>query len=1412
MSGQSSLETKAQLDKSEREHLEDVVTDLRETVEADIEYQLEHTYELNDKDGGENLSDEEVETRAELVTAVQREDDDKSWEEKFERYVMGVGYTIVNRLTALRCMEVRGFIDRPVTQFGDSGTTPAAEKLENEKYLGPDEAKIEAYDEACRKLTDEIEILFDPESPYSIVDPDVEIFEELCRKLDDVSEEVWRADDVLGWVYEYYNASKLEELRHKRNQEGLEPEDVPPANQFYTPHWVVRMLTDNSLTKMYLEANGELPATIEEQSTLSEDERKFRDTSPAESPSLADFSTYLVPTEKEGEAPTFEEPRDIRVIDPACGSGHFLLYAFDVLERIWHQERPDLARSEIPEKILRYNLHGVDLDMRACQLAAFNLYLKARGRAEEEGAENFQMPEVGIVCADAKIANIGAASEIFDEVAGDQPDVRDALEDILEAFEDVQGLGSLLDVRGTLEEHFTTKEQPTLIESVEGPGSITKFLENLHQEVAEHRNGESFMAQDLRSFLRVLVILSQDYDVSLMNPPYGSGSGMPDVVKDYVEEHYEYTPEFYINFFEVCDHLTKENGRIGMLVPRSFMFKRSFEDFREDFIGQKGSFDFLAEYGIGVLDNATVRTVGTVVRSGESQTPDSEGSFLRLHDLESEEKEQKFLSCTFDNPVDENEIRRFYEREMSEFNMISGSPVSYWVPQDLRSLYDSEIALDADNGRVNKDSLGVVKQGLATADDSRFLRQFWEISGDDWVPFAKGGEDAWMLPRVNLVLDWSENGDTVKRYSGSYPRNEQYYFNEALTYTVAKEGGRRFGYLQQDSVFGHKGSVFIPDRDIWSVLSYSNSNLFTYLMLCQTPERMWEIGEVSKVPWYDELGDIDALEENSEGILGLLLKQRQHDFESPYYSGPELLEPIIESKPPKGYEHPHRTLVDSIETPPITEQHSGETTLRNLAIAAARRREWIQREIEQRASEIDQTLFNHFDITEDQRAVILQEIALRTNEDPWKSQEYNPESITEPAENFEELVKDLLLHITLKITQEDDDGIVPLVFEADDEKPLVERLEAEFVRIFGEEAQDRLAEADQILGDKQPDSGAYPNLQSWIINDLFEYHLRRFNNTPVLWRLTTERLVSDPKQEGFACLVDYHHLDAGLFDRIESRYLEPLKTEYRERRAAADQRRSNNSLSTTEQAEAAEEYERYESALAQINEFQEATLELSSPHPPERDEAIQSMAAELKPNVAEFRERTAERLSTLDKLVKEMDSDEFEDHFSPKFLDRVNDHRGEWLDALEDLEAACEAYSQSESTPIEAHLYDLFSYIDDNVGSTYHGSNDITFLNHYFSKGDKYLERGEPREGLEGAPRLLAELAAETDKDVEIGEKVKEGCNHLSKSLASDWEDRALQEVLATGYSPVKKHGVAINIKPLAEQNLVPQSVEDKVL
>ncbi len=1400
MAEQSTPPTKAQLDKSEREHLEDVVIELRETVEADVKYQLEHTYELDEEDGGENLFGEEADTRAELVRAVKREDENKDWEEKFDQYVMGVGYTIINRLTALRCMEVRGFIERPVTQFGDSGTTPAAEKLETEEFLSPEEAIIEAYERECAKLTGEIEILFDPDSPYSIIDPGVETFEELCKKLDEVPDPVWRADDVLGWVYEYYNASKLDELRRKGDREGLAPEDVPPANQFYTPHWVVRMLTDNSLTKMYLESKGELLSTIEEQQNLSIEERKFRNISPEETPSLAEFSTYLVPTEEEGKAPDLNEPEEIRIIDPACGSGHFLLYAFDILERIWHRERPDLDRAEIPTRILRHNLYGIDLDLRACQLAAFNLYLKARARSEEEGKDNFEMPEIGIVCADVKIANVEAASEVFDEVAGDQPEVRDALEEILGAFENVQGLGSLLDVKGTLEQEFTMEEQPTLMEAISGPGSLSKFLEDLHQEVINHRNGESFLAQDLRSFLRVLVILTQEYDVALMNPPYGSRNRMPKKVKSYVDSHYKYTPEYYINFFEVCESLVKYGGRVGMLVPRSFMFKRSYEDFRKDFVGDQGAFDFLAEFGLGVLDNATVRTVGTVVRPDTES--DQSGTFIRLYDVKTHDKERVFVNSVYNS--DYTGIKRLFNVELKEFREIPKYPLNFGVPSEIRELHSSDIKVDPEAAGLSGQGISKIAQGLATGDNPRFIRQHWEVPDIDYYePITKGGSDAWIMPHVTNVVNFNNNGREMRPLIGSRIQNEQYYREEGLTWTYIKETGDRFGYLPSGSLFDQTGSMVFPEQvNQWTLLSVLNSQLYHGLFLSLTPGRHWTPGVVGRIPWREELSDLDELKEISQEQYKIIMKEKTYETSSPYYIGPRLLP----EDSTDGFFHENHEFLARDEIVEEVQFESGDRSDSIEEMVA--KANTIQNERNDKLSSLknrsNKIIYDRMGISSKARKENEVEVSLRTSESE------NGDGILDNTLDSELLTKKLVHYAVLRAIQDSSTGIIPLN-TAKDSKSILGHIIEQFNIIYGEYAEQRLVEVDQILGDQRAVEKAYPNLEDWLTNDFYQFHIREMENTPLLIYLTTKRTVSNPEAEAFGCLIDYHRISADIFDKLDSNFLEPLKSEIREKRNNADQRRSDNTLSTSEQADAAEEFAKYEDMLSQIDKFQDAALKLSSKHTRDWSEDKQIRSAKLAEKVSEFRERIRERLETLDQLVEQMDPDEFEELFSPTFLERVNENRDEWIEALDDLETACRAYSVDVDQPIEAHLYDLFPYFEDIIGSTHYSSNGIFFMNYYFSKGEKYLDAGVPREGLDGEVRLLAELAAETDEDVALGKEIKKECNELTELISSDWQERALSEVMTAGYDPVKKHGVAINIQPLAKKKIVPEIVEDKV-
>jgi type I restriction-modification system DNA methylase subunit len=1401
MEGNSLSQQKAQLDKAEREHLEDVVEDLRERVENNVRFQLTQRGLDDEPEDVEERNDE----IQHLVEAIDLEGvDGHTWDEAFEKYVTGVGYTIVNRLAALRCMEVRDFIDEEVTVFKENGLTPAAETLVHEEFLLEDEAILEAYQNACDELAEEIEILFDRESAYSLVDPDDDTFEELCAMLDEVPDEVWRADDVLGWIYEYYNRPVVEALDAKNK---LEPDDVGPANQFYTPHWVVRMLADNSLGKLYLEATNQEDA-IPEPESLSPEDRKDRLVTPADSPTVPELCTYLISDEEPGDAPEFDHPRELRVIDPACGSGHFLLYAFDILERIWWAET-DLDRTEIPAKVLEHNLYGVDIDLRSCQLSAFNLYLKARTRTEEEGGE-FEMPNVGIVCADARVAEVEQATDVLDEITGEGSDLREALDDIIETFQHTEALGSLLDVSGTLEEAFDSSKTQAELSDYNGGShqSLNSFLKALRRAV-EDQTSDSFGEQNLRSFLNLLVVLTQEYDTALMNPPYGSRGRMPDIVQKYVRDHYDYTTQYYINFFETCDRLVEANGRVGMLVPRSFMFLDSFSDFRNDFISARGSFDFMAELGIDVLDNAVVRTAATVIRSGAESN--ETGTFIRLADVEKSEKERSFLHSSFVSSMD-GDIKRRFHRNIEEFGLIPGSPLSYWVPKKLRELYDSDTVLDSENAGINKNSLGDIKVGVQTGDDDRFLREFWESFGDDsWAPLAKGGRDSWILPRVKQTILWDNDGSEVKRYPKSYPRNTDDYFQSGITFNRAKEDGRRFGYHHPSSIFGDNGPVLFPGEKLWNALSYGNSRLFTYLMLAQTTERKWEIGLVSKIPWKTELESIKNLGQLSQRAVGHLISKRRYDFDSPYYNGPILLDVLGVSDQLQRYEHPHRELLTELTLDEPDKTIATSSPLEDAGTAAAKHLERVEQNLQTCADEIDNSVFDCFDISEQERDTILQEIALRTTQDPREQEEYTPSSITEPSDEFPEQVKDLLLHFALKTISKSDDGIVP-VSDVNGEDDLLTHIETEFERVWGEHADARLAEVDDVLGSQSAAEEAYPNLRNWLEEDLFDYHVKKFDRKPILWWFTTERLVADPKGEGFGCLVDYYQLDDGVFDRLQNRYLEPRKNLLRERRSAANRRRSDDSLSASEQAEAAEEYTRCESGLEQIEVFENRLAKLTQHERRDWPKAHLERADVAADRVAEFREQTEERLDAVDELAAMEDVD-LAELFTENFYEKVGGKREKWIEGLNDLEAAFDAYAADPDHPVEAHLYDLFDYYaDDLLGSSHFASNGILYMTYYFDKLERTDQAQLDDASISRRQQLISQLASDLDEYIELGESISVDCEEISSEISSDWADRALSEITTAGYQPNHKHGVEINITPLSDAEIVPKTVDDEVL
>jgi len=407
---------------------------------------------------------------------------------------------------------------------------------------------------------------------------------------------------------------------------------------------------------------------------------------------------------------------------------------------------------------------------------------------------------------------------------------------------------------------------------------------------------------------------------------------------------------------------------------------------------------------------------------------------------------------------------------------------------------------------------------------------------------------------------------------------------------------------------------------------------------------------------------------------------------------------------------------------------------------------------------------------------------------------------------------------------------------------MLDRIVERFEDAYGEHAEDRLVEVDEILGAKSATEEAYPNLRAFIEGDLFAYHVNRMQNTPIIWRLTTERLITDSTAEGFACFIDYHSLDSGLFDRLVNQYLEPRKAELRERRSAANRRRGDDSLSTSEQAEAAEQYERCASGLNQINVFEDVIQELGSTDERNFDDDDRQRVDELAPKVAAFREETQKRVDSLAELREREGEKWFKDTFSDKFWEAVDEWRDEWIDALEELERACEEYAKPVDEPVEAHLADLFDYFNWRLkGSDHYSSSGILFMTYYFERegADLLDEDGQPFENLTEDERLLASLAmglddssildtayleamADDEESADdlpplaefkaLAEEIDDRCQAVHKRIPSDWSDRALSEVTTAGYQPNRKHGVEINITPLAEAEVVPKTVDDKVL
>lgn len=1148
------------------------------------------------------------------------------------RLITGAAFTFLNRLAALRAMEVRGLIDEAVVRRSRYGERSLREyRLTQENAgLGPDQILERALREAFFEAAGEIGAVFDPADPYGLALPDPRTLRELHRTLgEEITEADWRADDILGWFYQYYQDEARRAFRTGRGrgqrQAAADADELAAINCLYTPHWVVRLLVDNSLGRLLLEQQGQLDEAAKQVWTEQDLREPSGDT-------VAEFCRYLDPGTREGGARP-KRLREVRVLDPACGSGHFLIYAFDVLWRAYRQAEPDVAPEEHASAILEHNLFGIDIDLRACQLAALGLYLKAK-----EHAPDFRPKAVNIVCADVRILD-GGRREAFLRGLGDDQALQRVAERLLRDLRSTGEIGSLLRVREPFEALFRTRRQRAKAEQAglfeaghvqleledvvpreRTISEIVAALQNFERDAIERSDmGSQLFAADAERSLGLLSLLSQQYDAILMNPPYNKRQELPTVTREYLTRWFGRTQNnIYAAFIEQTVDLTGPGGFVGMLTPLAYLYLEQLRLLRTEILATQAPPQLVAEFGWDILDPAQIQTAAAVLRvtaTGDAELRQSRTFWDLTGPKGSPAKEATFTSGLAALRQGGRPIRR-YLVSLDDLAVVPGFPFAYWAPEGLRRAFAQLPPLDPGRAANLDEKIADVKVGLQTSDDAQFTRRWWEVPasqigrGRRWVPFIKGEEYARWYHDPTLVVLWDNSGYSIKNFRDergqvrSRPgRGEDFYFFEGLTWQRVNANRRvRTRYLPPGCIFADKGPSIFPAAEniphTFALLGLLNSSLVNLSMLMLTPERGWEVGQVSRLPVQPRALRNSEVANAARELHDILAAWDTGKETSSQFVFPQLLQvarPVPDTSPtghPLAADFAWPNLASWAEIAAL--RGSPDMPLKDLLDVLSKRRNVLQARIDELEQLIDREVFRCYGL-EDQAAVVLQALGSRLGLAESESGETGEESgedreQVEPSEEAQQEVTRLLSYYVKQTIEAADSPVVPL----DTRTPgnLLTALRDHLRSDWGEQRTAHLEdEIHDVLGH---------SLEDWLVHDYFPFHVRLYNNRPVFWLLwsgITGR-GRGRRVPAFACFLDYKRLTTDTLRLIRGRWvaraLDEARAEAERREREATEERIGGGSQSARLRAAAEEAQ---AAVAELEAFDRALASVLNPGP-----------------------------------------------------------------------------------------------------------------------------------------------------------------------------------------------------------------------
>lgn len=843
--------------------------------------------------------------------------------------------------------------------------------------------------------------------------------------------------EIIGWLYQFYIAPRKDSVMagfKKGKKAGAN--EIPAATQLFTPEWIVRYLVQNTVGRLWMVNHPDC--------------------------ALADgWEYYITPTSDDDTAQlTVSSPEELTVCDPACGSGHMLTYAFDLLYEIYEDE--GYAPSDIPGLILDHNLFGMEIDERAAQLAAFALTMKARGRSRRFFRKQVQPHIEQIRKIQFTEAETDELNELYDVTLPSET---------WNTYANANVFGSLIQpdtMLAAVSDNISASESPALY--------AADLIERGNRVLEQTR------------------YLSRTYATVVGNPPYMGGKNMSAQLKKYVEAHYpKGKSDLFAAFMLRCMRLVPQHGMVGMITMQSWMFLTSFEDLRTTLLHTM-HIDTMAHLGAGAFDSIGGEVVSTTAFTMSKSSNGHCGTYIRMVDIKGDHEQSEACQAAIkhDNAL-------MFEVDQQEFAKIPGSPIVYWLPEAVLNTFIEGKPLS---------EIAQPRQGLATADNNRFVREWWEVSqnrislncdslqsaaasGAKWFPYNKGGDFRKWYGNQEFVVNWANDGQELKDFKPrSVLRNPSHYFKPSVSWSKISSGAPAFRLFPLGFVFDVAGtSIFVNPNHLAKIAAIMNSSTIYTLLTAIAPTLNFEVGQIATLPIHQFNDDSD---ENTEALRDISKADWDSDERSWNFQTCMLLNP----------NNNHTNL--ALHLVHLSTQLDAQSE--------------AQREREIRNNEIVAEAYGVRDVIDCD--VPLERVSLKRN----KAFVYPKASPKERDELFTlDLIKELISYAVgcmfgrysldkpglilasqgetiadfhAKVPnpsfEPDMDNVIPMCEGDYFEDDIVVRFRKFITVAFGaEHLEENIAYIEQVLG---------KSLRKYFLNDFYNDHVKMYSNRPIYWQ------------------------------------------------------------------------------------------------------------------------------------------------------------------------------------------------------------------------------------------------------------------------------------------------------------------------